>query len=303
MEMFGPAMKEMDAQKLATTLKEKGYAIFEGALTREYVDLINQESGDLYPDFNVNAVGPVLYKNQRYLTHCLARSEAIFNLMTRSWCFDVMKAYFGSGFRLTDQRVYVTTRGERMQWHVDNKLDDSSQTEFPGIIFIFYLCDVDDGELQLLDGSNGWSNSQKGADFTDAYVNKNYAKDVVSIRMPAGTLVVYDTTIVHRAHPIRRSGWSRKSLFFQVERKEAGGEPVLIDTRFAKDLTPEQEYFLGFGASPQYRSFPHSSIDTVRPGLLGSLMVKASKAIFGAALRSVLWKLSPDIRMWLKARV
>jgi Phytanoyl-CoA dioxygenase (PhyH) len=242
----------------------------------------------------------VLFKNQRYLTHCLANSRTIFDLMTRSWCFDVMKAYFGAGFRLTDQRVYVTERQERMQWHVDNKFDDSAQSDYPGLIFILYLCDVDDGELQVIDGSNRWSKDHRSADFSDSFVDATHAKDIVSLKLPAGSGLLYDTSIVHRAHRIRRGGWERKSLFFQVEKKAAGGEPILIDTRFARDLTAEQQYFLGFGAEPEYNVFPTTSARTIRPAKLARQIAGLMGATARAGLLSPIWSLGPDQRERLK---
>ena len=109
-----------------------------------------------------------------------------------------------------------------MQWHVDNKLDNSAQTEFPGLgVFIFYLCDVDDGELQVIHGSDRWSDRQRNADFRDAFIEAHYANDIISLKMPAGSGIIYNTRVVHRAHRIRRGGWERKSLLFQAEKRAA----------------------------------------------------------------------------------
>lgn len=135
MQLIAPHIQSMSPQDVAQRLRDKGYIVLDRALTPESVDRINAETGNLDPVPNANWVGPVIFKNQRYLTHCLAYSRTIFDLMTRSWCFDVMRAYFGTGFRLTDQRVYVTAKEERMQWHVDNKFDDSAQSDYPGIVF------------------------------------------------------------------------------------------------------------------------------------------------------------------------
>jgi hypothetical protein len=183
-----------------------------------------------------------------------------------------------------------------MQWHVDNKFDDSAQSDYPGFIFIFYLCDVDDGELQVIDGSNLWSKKHASADFTDAFMDARYSKDIISLKMPAGSGLVYDTSVIHRAHPIRRAGWERKSLFFQVEKKTAGGEPIPIDTRFARDLTPDQQYFLGFGAEPEYAVFPTTSPHTIRPARVGAQILSLSAALARACLMAPLWALGPDQR-------
>ncbi len=285
---------------LARAIRDDGYVILPRALTPECVAGINTETGDLRPALNANWPGPVVFKHQRYMTHCLTCSRTIFDLMLRSWCFDVMRAYFGTGFRLTDQRVYVTTRGERMQWHVDNKFDDREQYDYPGLIFIFYLCDVEDGELQVIAGSHRWSRAHRTADMSDTFIREHHAGDVVSLKLPAGSGIVYNTSVVHRAHRIRRAGWERKSLLFQVEKKAAGGEPVLVNTRFAQDLTAEQQYFLGFGAEPEYETFPCTSLATAGPATLLGHAGRLAVALARSVALAPLWNLPPDQRALLK---
>ena len=104
-ELVSPAWLAQSPATVAKAVRERGYMVLDGALTADCVSRINAETGDLRAGLNTNWPGPVHFKNQRYLTHCLANSETVFDLMTRSWCFDLLKAYFGSGFRLTDQRL------------------------------------------------------------------------------------------------------------------------------------------------------------------------------------------------------
>lgn len=303
MQLLDPAIAGRPADEVAREVRERGYIALERALTAECLARINADAGDLRLAPNRNWPGPVVFRNQRYLTHCLANSATIFDLLVRSWCFDVMRAYFGEGFRLTDHRVYATTRRERMQWHVDNKFDDSVPSDYPGLIFIFYLSDGTDGEFQLIDGSHRWSGRLREADVTEAFVTTHHRDQVRSLKMPAGSAVIYDTRIVHRAHRIRSRGFERRSLLCQVERKTAGGEPVLIDTRYARDLTPEQQYFLGFGAAPEYDVFPRTSLATMRPGALAALMGRLGGALLQSLVLAPVWSLNPDRRIWLKKRL
>jgi Phytanoyl-CoA dioxygenase (PhyH) len=293
---------------VAAALRDQGYMSLDRVMTPECLSRINEQTGDLWPRLNQNWPGAVHFKNQRYLTHCLANSPTIFDFMVRGWCFQVLREYFGSGFRLTDQRVYVTETQEHMQWHVDNEhiqwrvsnTFDAGLSSCPGIIFLFYLCDVDDGEFQVIDGSNRWSHEQRNADLSDEFILAHHAKDMISFRMPAGSGLVYDTTVVHRAHPIRRSGWERKSLLLQVEKKAAAGEPVLIDTRYAAGLSPEQQYFLGFGATPEYRTYPETSVNTMRPGKLARQIRQLSRAMVRAVFSAPVWGMSFDSRSRVK---
>jgi len=303
MDPISPHVSSIVPATVAASVRERGYVALDHALTPDALAALNADAGGMRPEFNANAVGPVYFKNQRYLTHCLARSSVAFDVMVRSWCFAVMKAYFGEGFRLTDHRFYVTGRSEVMQWHVDNKFDDRVPSAYPGLIFIFYLNDAVDGEFQIVEGSREWSRSSGETDFPDEFIHAHHGERIVNLPMAAGGCVIYDTTMVHRAHPIRRRGFERRSLFFQVEKKAGGGEPILIDTAFAGALSAEQQYFLGFGVAPEYPVFPASSLATIRFGDMARHTASCFLGLLASAVKSPLWSLSYDRRQWLKQKL
>jgi hypothetical protein len=118
--------------------------------------------------------------------------------------------------------------------------------------------------------------------------------------MPRGSLVIYNTDMIHRAAPMTSSK-ERKSLFFQVEKKENAGEPILLNTSFARELNDELKYYLGFGAHTEYEVFPQTGLETMRSGPLLSLAAKALGHSFSAAVANRLWMLPPDSRARLKA--
>jgi hypothetical protein len=214
--------------------------------------------------------------------------------MMSDFVFSILRTYFVDKFRLTDQRVYVTEQRQKMQWHVDNKLDSNEQTEYPGLIFIFYLCDVYDGYFEIVANSERWS-TQKYANFSDAYISQHHGHEIVEFKLPQGSMLIYTTQIIHRAHAIQTRGFERASLFFQVERKERGGEAVLLNTSFAPSaLTDEQRYFLGFGAEPEYGWFPATGKNSVRPGQLLHIASDAVAAAIRAVLPNLVWGLNPD---------
>jgi hypothetical protein len=104
-----------------------------------------------------------------------------------------------------------------------------------------------------------------GAPNIDSQISRTLSSrssQIVDFKMPRGSLVIYNTNIVHRAAPIKNRRFER--LFFQVEKKELGGEPILINTSFLGEMNDETRYFLGFGAKPEYSVFPETNLWTCR---------------------------------------
>lgn len=283
-------------------INDNGFYAIDSALTDDFIKLINKEVGNLEFSFNKNIAPSVIWKNQRYLTHHLCRSKAIFDFMTSNFVMSILIGYFKDKFRITDQRVYVTGRSEKMQWHVDNKLDTSEQTNYPGLIFIVYLSDVLDGYFQLIKNSHQWSRKSH-ADFSNSYIEKNHKHEIIDFKYPKGSIIIYLTELIHRAKQIKKLKFERCSLFFQVERKELGGEPILVNTSFLNDLTDEKMYYLGFGAESQYEIFPNTSINTIPPMKLLKIAGKSLIAALKAFPKNLIWKLNPDTRAYLKSFV
>ena len=81
---------------------------------------------------------------------------------------DFCKEIFGDFFRLKALRYYENFGGQHMQWHTDNRRYDESEkgethTSAPGIIFLAYLSDVDDGEFQYIEKSHIWARDKFGS--------------------------------------------------------------------------------------------------------------------------------------------
>lgn len=301
--MFTSGFSQAPASEVVGEIRTRGYYMCPQAITDEFLNRIDAEIGPLDLSVNRNDVAPVVFKNQRYFTHCLTRSRSIYELMTSSRLRAIMREYMGGKCRLTDQRVYITERGEKMQWHVDNKLDSGVQTEYPGLIFIVYLCDVIEGQFQIVEGSQAWSADHSGVDFLDSTIETEHSDEIVDLKAPRGSIVIYTSRAVHRAAPITTPGWERKSLYFQVERKDDGGEPILVNTSFLADVDEETAYFLGFGAKPEYKTFPETGIDTLTPAHLVRLAARCMSRAGPAAVMDQLWRLGPDARARLKRLV
>src|SRR5690606_30686500 len=128
-------------------------------------------------------------------------------------------------------RYYETYGRHHMQWHTDNKTDRSF-SHIPGLIFIAYVEDVEDGEFQYVRGSQNWSGDSAYSDYSDAFIQENYAHEVRSFKAPKGTIVIYDIYGIHRGKPVSDRKFVRKRLFFQVDSKIDSAEPILLNTSF-----------------------------------------------------------------------
>ena len=85
----------------------------------------------------------------------------------------------GNEFRLKALRYYENFGGQIMQWHTDNRFYDENKkgeahTKTPGIIFLAYLSDVDDGEFQYVKGSHLWSVKNQYNDYSKDYIEKKF---------------------------------------------------------------------------------------------------------------------------------
>ena len=72
-----------------------------------------------------------------------------------------------------------------MAWHTDNKIakkyGNDVFKEVPGIIFITYLGDVDDGEFQFIKKSHKLSQVDAYNDYNNEYILKMYYNDPLNL--------------------------------------------------------------------------------------------------------------------------
>ena len=139
-----------------------------------------------------------------------------------------------------------------MLWHTDNK-NNSGYLKNRGLVFLIYLNNSEGGETQFIKGSQNWTDEKNKTFFQ---VKKNDPKlDIVTFKTLENKLVIYDSRGVHQALLSNDKSFLRKSLFLQIDeepknlkqKNERNCEPVIINSKFLKNMTKELEYFLGFG--------------------------------------------------------
>lgn len=282
---------------ISKEIREKGFFKHKNALTPEFINSIEKDVKTSGISLNNNYVSGVYYThgNQFFLTHMLAASKNFYNYCSNSKVIEFCKEFFGKEFRLKAIRYYENFGGQQMMWHTDNRLYEKSKktethTTSPGIIFLAYISDVEDGEFQYIKGSHIWSGENTHHDYTVDYINEKYSDDIVGFKGKKGTVLIYNAWGVHRAKPSEEKEFVRKTLFFQVEKDTKHSEPILLNSEFISELNDDLKMYLGFGKEATNKVYPATSIYTM------PLNKKVSLIIYKWILSRVLLSLPGFIR-------
>ncbi|MDC0472370.1 phytanoyl-CoA dioxygenase family protein [Pelagibacteraceae bacterium] len=268
--IFTKEFQDVNYQTISDEIKNNGFFSFENAMTEEFMDNITNDVKKTGLSLNTNNVGGVYYThgNQFFLTHMLAVSKSFFNCCTGKKVLDICTDYFGEKFRLKTFRYYENIGGQNMQWHTDNRYyfgdtESGTNTSSPGLIFLAYMADVNDGEFQYVRGSHKWSLENKFNDYPPGYIEEKYPKDIVGFKKPRGTIVVYSTYGVHRAKPTTDKNFVRKSILFRVDKDIEFSEPILVRTEYLKTLDEKVKLYLGFGRQTGQETYPNTNLETL----------------------------------------
>lgn len=297
MKIFTENFINTKNSEIVKEIKEKGFFKLEGALSLDFISNVKQDVEDVGLSLNNNNVSGVYFThgNQFFLTHMLAASKNFYNYCTNSKVINFCKEIFGQEFRLKALRYYENFGGQQMMWHTDNRLYEKSKksethTTSPGIIFLAYLSDVEDGEFQYIQGSHVWSGENTHHDYTIDYINKNYGNDIVGFKGKKGTVLIYNSWGVHRAKPTANKDLVRKTLFFQVEKDTNHSEPILLKSEFISELSEDLKMYLGFGKKATNHIYPATDIYTM------PLNKKVSQIIYKWILSRIILKFPGFIR-------
>jgi hypothetical protein len=271
--VFTDAFLKTDPNTIAEAIRTDGFFTLQGALSPEWLAALSADVAANPFAINKNWITGVYAENQYYLNQMMACSRAFVDYATHEKIFSVCDTILGAAYRLKAMRYYETYGHHLMQWHTDNKTDRSF-AHIPGLIFICYIEDVEDGEFQYVRGSQNWSGDKAYSDYTDEFIQTNHGKDVVSFKAPKGTIVIYDTYGIHRAKPVLRGDFVRKSLFFQVDSKVDSAEPLLLNPSYlTQELSPKLQAYLGFGKPAEYDVFPRTNLKTLQLRRLNALQI------------------------------
>lgn len=288
--IFTKEFEKIDVNIVAKELQEKGYFSFANALTKSAVNSIEIDATKSSLNLNKNLISGVYAEKQYYLTNLLCVSKTFYNFATSNFVLEVCKKYLGNKFRLKALRYYETYGGHHMQWHTDNKTDRGF-AHIPGIIFIFYVSDVEDGCFQYIEGSHLWSGEKAYSDYSDKFIENNYKDKIINFKFPAGSLIIYNTYGIHRAKPVFNNNFVRKSVFFQVDSEIDNSEPIILNTKFIANVNDDLQMFLGFGKPSNYEVFPNTSINSLP---LNKTLLQIFATYFAARFVRNVYNLCPE---------
>ena len=273
MEIFTENFKNLKSSYIVDEINKNGYFAFEEALTGEFLNLIEEEATENKTNLNNNVTTGVFLKKQYYFVNLLTKSQQFFRYLTSDVLYDIYKDYFGNNFRLKAMRYYETYSGHIMPWHSDNKTEQEI-LDTKGLIFIFYVSDVFDGEFQYISGSHNWSLAKGVNEFSDEYINQNYSEDIKSFKLPKGSIIIYNTYGIHRAKPIKNKNYVRKSIFTQIDNNLSNGETIIVNTSLINVEKNWVKEFLGFGLKQTYQAFPKTNMNTLPINVQLSILLK-----------------------------
>ncbi len=270
MNIFNENFLKISSTEIADQIKKIGFFKLENALTSEFISNIETDVNKSGLSLNNNGIGGVYFThgNQFFLTHMLASSKNFYNYCTNAKVINFCKEIFGNQFRLKALRYYENFGGQQMMWHTDNRLYEKNKkgethSTSPGIIFLAYVSDVEDGEFQYIKGSHIWSGENTHHDYSVKFIEQNYEKDIVGFKGKKGTILIYNSWGVHRAKPTKNKNFARKTLFFQVEKDINHSEPILLNSEFISEVNDDIKMYLGFGKQATNKTYPLTNIFTM----------------------------------------
>lgn len=292
--------------EIVNTVKTDGYFFAEHVLAEQEVEQLLAEVDFEQILVNTNDVGAVISGTQKFLTHCLAKSKKAYDLITSQTVLDICNAYFTERYQLTNHRFCQTRKTFHMPWHTDNNLQQGGQLcgkhQMPGLLFLFYLSDENVSPFQYIRNSHTWSQKYDQEIYlSDCWVDTHHREDILTFKMPKGSLIICDIHGIHRAAPFCDPDHVRNILLFQVDQVGDGyaghGEQNLINTEFIDNLSEDLLSYLGFGAKRSYPAFPSSSVATMTIPDLINLQKRLLPLTCKAVAKNIAKKLLPGERM------
>jgi hypothetical protein len=262
MDLFSESFLSVPDTTIVKAIKTDGVFCAPAALNENFLNSICEDVARTGRGLNQNWISTVYTLDQLFLCQMFAVSRSFIKFCTHPRFFQLFDQILGSSYPLKVHRYYETYGGHHMQWHTDNRREGAF-VHIPGIIVLAYISDVEDGEFQFVRRSHDWSGEKGYNDYADQFVEQNCYKDILSFRGPRGTLIIYDTYGVHRAKPVKKGKFVRKSIVFQVDGAPEASEPLLINPEYIDNLDDRMKRYLGFGLPSGLNLWPQTDLSTM----------------------------------------
>ena len=174
----------------------------------------------------------------------------------------ILSRYLGPSYQLTEAKGWrsMPTRYDFHGWHGDAWYDQKEgEPIHREIKLAMYLTDVNSGAFRFIKGTH---RQQHPHNLTRAEVDSLPISEMVELKAPAGTVFMFDTSIIHRQSiPLLEP---REAIFFayhdpsvvlqQDDIDYYRYHPLLLNAAFLGDLTAEDQRILGFGDKRHYQT-------------------------------------------------
>jgi len=283
--MFTSAFKNYTPDQVSEILEKDGYIIIPSAIDTEYVDEACKEL-QWKIGFNTNDVGAT-YTKYQFFNNILTSSKMMYDIVTAEEILDICEAKFGPVFRLRLNRYYETYNSNKMRWHSDDISIPDPVTSSNALIFMVYMGDTYDGELQLIRNSQSWEREGSYLGYEDKYISDKHADDIITLSLPRGSLMIYDARVVHRAREFESKKNYRQSILFHVDKGTRTSNKILVNTAYMTNMNERLGMYLGFGM-PSEDPYPVTSV----LNLPMRELLKAQLAIISSVFLTPIYKLS-----------
>jgi len=293
-DLFSESFLSVPSASIVKAIKTDGVFCARSALAEDFLSSICEDVARTGHGLNRNWISSVHTGEQLFLCHMFAVSRSFSKYSTHPRFFELFDQIFEGNYRLKCHRYYETYGGHHGHWHTDNRMEHGLE-HTRGLIVLGYISDVEDGEFQYVRGSQHWSRGMGSNDYTDEFVEQNCHEDILSFNGPRGTLVIFDTHGIHRAKPVKKAGFVRKSLHFQVDGTLEVGEPLLVNPEYIDNLDERMKCYLGFGHPSGLSIYPQTDLSTLPLSrqneifryLMSAMPLKKQSEIFPYFIRRV----------------
>jgi hypothetical protein len=173
----------------------------------------------------------------------------------------ILSRYLGPSYQLTEAKGWksLPTDHDFHGWHGDMWYEQKEGTPIQREVKLaMYLTDVRSGAFNFIKGTH---RKQHPHHLTRAEVESLQMSEMVEVKAPAGTVFMFDTSIVHRQGvPMREP---RQAIFYayhdpgvilqQEDIDYYRYHPLLLNAAFLGDLSVEDRRILGFGDKRNYQ--------------------------------------------------
>ena len=199
--------------------------------------------------------------NRQMLEDVLLLDQGFLDAALHPLILQVLREYLGPQFQLVEAKGWrsLPTNKDFHGWHGDAWYDQTTISSIPREVKLaIYLTDVRSGAFSYVRGSH---RKQHPRPVPRHEVAQFPQERIVEVLAPAGSAVLFDTTGIHRqATPILEP---RQAVFLvyhdpaiplqQEDLQYYRYHPLLLNSAFLGNLSPEHQRVLGFGDKRNYQ--------------------------------------------------